>query len=113
MNDAVLDCNRSGKLQQRCWLAFLYQAVGWGGKIKRQDFTEWMWNPKYEVIDIGWTELKILEKYAMPMVPHRNHFLNNFYHCLRSFWAVERGLFRSDDQDDHAIANFVFPNFMS
>jgi hypothetical protein len=44
------------------------------------------------------------------MVPHRNHYLSDFYHCLGSFWAVERGLFRSDDGDDQAIANFVFPD---
>ena len=112
MKDASLDCNRGGKLQQRCWLAILYQAVGRGGEIKRQDFTEWMWHPTYEALDIGWTELKLLEKYAMPMVPHRNHFLNDFYHCLASFWAVERGLFRSDG-DERAIANFLFPDLHS
>jgi hypothetical protein len=68
--------------------------------------------PMYEALDIGWTELKLLEKYAMPMVPHRNHFLNDFYHRLASFWAVERGLFRSDE-DERAIANFLFPDLHS
>jgi hypothetical protein len=113
MKDAVLNCNRSGKLQQRCWLTILYQAVGLGGEIKRQDFVEWMWHPTFEVINIGWTEMKQLEKYAMPMVPHRNHFLNDVYHSLGSFWAVERGLFRADDPDARAIANFVFPDLHS
>jgi hypothetical protein len=108
MKDAVINCDRNGKLQQRCWLALLYQAVGRGGEIKHQDFTEWMWHPKYEVIDIGWTELKLLEKYAMPMVPHRHNFLNDFYHCLGSFWMVERGLFRSNDPDERAIASSLF-----
>jgi hypothetical protein len=61
------------------------------------------------VIDIGWTEMK----YAMPMVPHCNHFLNDFYHSLCSFWAVERGLFRADDPDAHTDATFVFPDLHS
>jgi hypothetical protein len=106
MKDAPLNCDRNGKLQQRCWLTLLYQAVGRGGEIKHQDFTEWMWHPRYEVIDIGLTELKLLEKYSMPMVPHRNHFLNDFYHCLGSFWAVERGLFRLDGEDESVISTF-------
>jgi hypothetical protein len=64
MKDAILYCNRNGKLQQRYWIYFMYQAVGRGGnKVKFQDFTEWMWHPKYEALDIGWPELKLLEKY--------------------------------------------------
>ena len=46
------------------------------------------------------------------MVPHRNHFLDNFYHCLASFWAVEHGLFWSDG-DDRAINFFLFPDLHS
>jgi hypothetical protein len=56
MKDAVLNSNQSGKLQQRCWLAILYQAIGRGGEIKRQDLTEWMYHPKFETVDIQWTE---------------------------------------------------------
>ena len=93
MNNVSLDCNQGGKLQQRCWLAILYQAVGRGGKIKCQDFTDWMLHQTYEALNMGWTDLKLLENYSMPMVPHHNNFLNNFYHCLASFWAVELVLF--------------------
>jgi hypothetical protein len=73
-----------------------------------------MWHSTYEALDIGWTELKLLEKYAMmPMIPQHNYFLNDFYHCcLASFWAVERGLFRSDG-DERTIANFLFPDLHS
>jgi hypothetical protein len=102
MKDASLNCDGNGKLQKRCWLALLYQGVRRDGEIKHQYFTEWMWHPRYEVIKIGWTELKLLEKYSMPMVPHHNHFLNDFYYCLGSFWAVEHGLFRSDGEDKSA-----------
>jgi hypothetical protein len=66
--------------------------------------------PKFGTVDIQWTELKLLEKYAMPMVPHLDHFLSDFYHCLAFFWSVERGLFRSKDPERHAIVNFVFPD---
>jgi hypothetical protein len=105
MKEAVLDCDRNGKLQQQCWLSILHQAVGRGGEIKLQDLAKWMWHPKYEVLDIGWSELKLLEKYAMPIVPHKKHFINDFYHCLGSFWSIERGLFRSGS-DQCSIGNF-------
>jgi hypothetical protein len=46
----------------------------------------------------------------MPMIPHRNHFLKDFYHCcLASFWAVERGLSRLDGEE-RTIAKFLFPD---
>ena len=46
------------------------------------------------------------------MVPHRNHFLSNFYHCLASFWEVERGLCLSDG-DKRAIKNVLLPQLHS
>jgi hypothetical protein len=95
LKDARLDCNQNGKLQQRCWITVLFLAIGRGGEIKFQDFNDWMWHPKYEVLNIGWTELKLMEKYAMSMVPHRNHYLMDCFHCLGSFWSVERSLFRT------------------
>ena len=110
--DAVLQCNREGKLQQRCWLIFLHYAVGRGGEIKLNDYNDWMWHPCFEVTDIGWAELKLLQKYAMAMVPHRCHFLLDFYHALGCFWSVERGLFRAGN-DELAIANYVFPDLHS
>ena len=112
MNDEPLDCKQGRKLQQRFWLAILYQGVGRGGKMKCQDFTKWVWNPTYKVLEIRWTGLKLLENFSITMVPHRNHFLGNFYHCLASFWAVEHGLFRSDG-DERAIKIFLFPDLHS
>ena len=89
MNDAFLDCNQGGKLQQRCWLAILYQMVGRGSEIKGQDFTKWMYHPTYKALDIGWKDLKLFNNYSMRLVPHRNHFLKTLYHCITSFWAVD------------------------
>jgi hypothetical protein len=109
MHEASIGCDRNGKLQQRCWLIFAYQAVGRGGEIKFQDYNNWMWHPKYEIVDIGWTELKLLTKYAMAMVPHKNHFFMDWYHGLGSYWSVEQGLHRSSG-DRQIIGNYVFPD---
>ena len=70
-HDAVLHCDREGKLQQRAWLSTLCSTVGRGGKVKFQDYGDWMWHPKYEVTDAGWTELKLTKMHAMPMAPHK------------------------------------------
>jgi hypothetical protein len=93
MKEAKLDCNREGKLQHQAWLTTLFAAVGHGGEIKFVDTANWMWHPRYEVTDIGWMELKMREKHAMPMVPHKEHYHADFYHAVGSYWAVEGGLF--------------------
>lgn len=113
MKDAKIACDRDGKLQHRTCLAMLFHAIGRGGEPKFQDYSEWMWHPRFEVLDPGWTELKMLEKYAMPMVPHKNHFVDDIYHCFGSFWSVESGLFRSQQPDQQAIASYVFPDLHS
>lgn len=109
MQDATLSCNHNGPLQQRCWLIFTFQAVGRGGEVKFQNFKEWEWHSRYEVLDIVWTELKLLEKYSMPMVPHKMHYICDFYHCLASFWSVENGLWR-DHTMHKSNASYVFPD---
>ena len=55
MKEANLHTRHNGPLQQRCWLVFLFNVVGRGGEIKLQNFLEWMWHPKLEVLDIMWT----------------------------------------------------------
>jgi hypothetical protein len=55
-----------------------------------------------------WLELKTVSKQAMPMFPNKHSWLTDFYHCLGSYWAVEEGLFRTDDDD--GIQSFLFPN---
>jgi len=112
MKEAKLSCDREGKLQQRAWLAILFSAVGRGGEVKFVDIADWMWHPRFEVVDIGWTELKMREKYAMPMVPHKRQYLADFYHAIGSFWAVEGGLFQAGD-DQHAIESYLFPDLHS
>jgi hypothetical protein len=82
-------------------------AVGRGGEVKFQSYDEWRWDPRFEVTDTLWTELKKLLKYAMAMVADHENWLVDFYHAIGCFWAVEDGLFRSDMNDP--AAQFVFP----
>jgi len=103
-----LATNRNGPLQQRCWFAFLFHAAARGGEIKLQDYLDWVFHAKVDILDITWTEMKVLEKYSMPMVPHLQNFLLDIYHCLGSWWAVENGLFRAQDADSRAHATRVF-----
>ena len=112
MKTATLGHTTEGKLQQRAWIAILYLAAGRGGEIKFIDTADWMYHPLYQVTDTGWTELKTRSKYAMPMVPHKCHFLFDFYHAIGSFWAVESGLFRATD-DQRAIQSYLFPDLHS
>ena len=66
-----------------------------------------LWHPRYEVLDIMWTEVKLLEQYSMPMVPHKYHYFMDFYHGLGCFWFVKKGLFHSG-VDHEVIATFLF-----
>jgi hypothetical protein len=115
MNDAtILGNNKEGKLQKRAWLATTYMAVGRGGESKFVDTADWTWHPRYEIFDTQWTELKTMEKYAMPVVPDKKHFLPDFFHSVGSFWSVEDGLYRDEnDPDQAAIASYLFPDLHS
>lgn len=42
MKDSNLHTHENGTLQQRCWIVILFNAVGRGGEIKFQDFSDWM-----------------------------------------------------------------------
>jgi hypothetical protein len=110
--DATLNCLHEGKLQKRAWLAILYSAAGRGGEVKFIDTADWMYHPRIQVPDIGWTELKTKEKYACPVVPDKDDFMPDVFHCLGSFWSVEGGLYR-DGEDQQAIASFLFPDLHS
>ena len=96
-----------GKLQQRAWIAITFLAMGRGGEIKFTDTADMMYHPRVEVTDLPWSESKTLNKYAMPMIPNKDNYLYDFYHCLGSFWAVEGGLFRNENERN--IQSFLFP----
>ena len=67
LKEATIQCDKEGK-KERSWCITAYEAVGRGGEIKFNDTDEWIWHPRFEVPDIGWTELKTKEKYVMQIV---------------------------------------------
>ena len=100
----------SKSYQQRCWLLILFLACGRGGEVKFIDYSEWQWHPFLQALDIGWTELKCLEKYAMPMVCDKDSFLLDFFHALACFFSVEKGLYRHVSTRDSGTSNYLFPD---
>jgi hypothetical protein len=79
----------NGNLQRRCWLVATYHAMGRGGEIKFQNYADWVFDPRFEVTNIHWKELKKLASYAMPMMADMDGYECYFYHALGSFWLVE------------------------
>ena len=98
----------NGNLQRRCWLVATYHAMGRGGEIKFQNYADWVFDPRFEVTNIHWKELKKLASYAMPMMADMDGYECCFYHALGSFWLVETGLYRRSLTS--ADAQFVFPD---
>lgn len=96
--------------QYRAWIVLLYAAAGRGGEIKFLNFSEWKYYPYIEVLDIRWTEIKVLSKYAMGLVPDRSTYLLDPYHALACFFALERGLFRTREQIHRSLGNYLFPD---
>jgi len=96
--------------QYRAWIVISYVAAGRGGEIKFLNFAEWKYYPYIEVLDIRWTEIKVLAKYAMGLVPDRSTYLLDPYHALACYFAIERGLFRSREQIQRSLGNYLFPD---
>jgi len=104
---AIINCTRNEKLEQWCWLLDLHNVIERGGEIKFQDLGDWIWHLKWEVIDTPWTELKVIEKYSMPMVPHKFHYAFCSYHGFGSFWSVENGLYRVGERRSLSLVFFL------
>lgn len=94
--------------EKRCWLIMTYLSAGRGGEVKFQQYRDWVWDPRFQITNTHWTELKTLSFYAMAMVPDSESYHCDFYHALGSFFAVENGLFRT--HADGPKSNFVFPS---
>lgn len=83
---ATLDCNKEGKLQQRSWIAECFHAVGRGGEVKFIDTADFMYHPRYEVLDTKWTETKTRSKYSCPIVPNNVNIQTRAFHKM---WEYE------------------------
>jgi hypothetical protein len=108
MRQARRGATHDGPLQRRCWLVITYHAMGRGGEVKFQNYADWVFDPRFEVTDICWKEMKKLATYAMPMMADMDGYACCFYHALGSFWLVESGLYRRSVES--ASAQFVFPD---
>jgi hypothetical protein len=108
VRDATIEGNQ--KLQQRCWVGMSNSCIGRGGEVKFQDYNEWTYHPLLEVTDSSWTETKTLHFYPMPMVPEKVSWEFDFYHMLGTYYSVENGLYRSQDEINKGLLNSVFPD---
>jgi hypothetical protein len=108
MKKARRGTTTDGPLQRRCWLVLTYHAMGRGGEVKFQNYADWVFDPRFQITDIHWKEMKKLATYAMPMMADLDGYECCFYHALGSFWLAESGLYRQSIES--ASAQFVFPD---
>lgn len=87
-----------------------YLAAGRGGEIKFQDYSQWVWDWGLQIADIKWSEAKTLSHYAMAIVPDACCYQTDFYHALGCYWAVSKGLVRSQEHTDNGTLSAVFPD---
>ena len=98
---------KPNNFEKRCQLVTIYDSVGRGGEIKFNQFSNWVYDARFELPDIVWHEIKVLKNYAMPMVPHQDNYPCNWFHSLASFWICEKGLFRKNMKSH--VSDFLFP----
>lgn len=67
----------------------------------------------YEVVDIVWTELKMREKYTMPMVPNKRDFLSDFYHAMGSFFGQLKAVYSGREKTSRQLVLTRFQTFMA
>jgi hypothetical protein len=65
----------SNLLERRAELVMTYSAVGRGGEVKFQKYSDWVWLPCFEILDTRWIEIKTLQKYGMGVVADRYSYL--------------------------------------
>jgi hypothetical protein len=99
--------------QQRCVLILAGECIARGGEVRYQNYNDWQYHPSIDVTNIGWSELKTIESYAMPMVCDKIHWVFDFYHSLACYFMLERGLFRSEDEIKEGRLNVVFPSLLN
>eukprot|EP00956_Cyclotella_meneghiniana_P038458 scaffold154722_cov36-Cyclotella_meneghiniana.AAC.10 len=44
------------------------------------------------------------------MLPGKEHYTVDFYHSLGSYWSVECGLFRTEEDVQKCIVTYLFPS---
>ena len=94
--------------EHRAMLLTAALSVARGGEVKFLRYSDWVYDPRFRVTDIGWSELKNIKKYAMPQVNtfYEDAYEVDWYHAMGCFGACENGFMsRSETAKD-----FVFQN---
>lgn len=94
----------------RAILVMTYLGVGRGGETKFLRWDNWLWDHHFECPDIIWAEMKTTNWGPMLFGPNAKTYLCDFYHSFGCYFAIEKGLFRENDQASKASAKYVFPN---
>ena len=47
--------------EKRCQLVTLFDCIGCGGEIKFTQFSDWVYDARFELPDITWNEIKMLK----------------------------------------------------
>ena len=97
-------------MEERMQLLMIYLAMGRVGEVRFQNYKDWEWHQYLEVLNQSWTEMKKLQKYAMPMVPDYESFYFDIYHAMGCYIAVDFGLVRTPEQKNRGMENVVFPS---
>jgi hypothetical protein len=111
LNMMKVDATKVGSqhiYESRAMLLMAWYAVALGGEVKSNSYTDWMHDPFFKVVDIGWIDIKTVHTYSMAMIPHRFNCRVDFYHAMACFFCVENGLFWKPDQK--SCHQKVFPN---
>ena len=76
------------------------------------NYNDWEFHQSVEILNIWWTEIKRLRKYAMLMIPDYLSFFNiNF--CLGCFYCISGGLMRFKRQRQSEQDHVDFPSLYS
>jgi hypothetical protein len=71
------------------------------------DYNDWKFDYQLSVTDAKWSEAKNISSYAMPMIPD-SHWEFSWYHQMGSYFAVENGVWQSQEQKNDGLLNVVF-----
>ena len=81
-----------GTLQRRAIILMTFMCVARGGEVKFIDTSRFMYHPFLGCTDLVWTEMKMMNRYSMPVFPNKSTYETDVYHALGSWWLVEGGL---------------------
>ena len=84
--------------QERAILLFTAYAVGRGGKVKFNKFSNWVFDPRFNLTDTCWTEIKTTNIYSLPQVNcyARDSFAVDWYNAMGCYGALEKALLQRE-----------------